>query len=420
MNNLNKSLMLMTGAMVSVVCGKTYATDSTSIAYGTNASATTYSVAIGYGSTASTCSVALGYNAGAYCTTAVAIGYGSHASVSDVSLGLNSKNYGYYSTAIGCGNAISSSTYYSCALGYNLTISSSNQYVIGEYNAVESDYTNSSGTSVTPFFIIADGTSSVGSNIFAVYTDGSAKVPGDLVVGGKINSSSGTLLVSKIGVGVTSVDSDSNLDVNGGLSLGTGSRNVTVNSTYAATGNQIMFADAANVTEDFIGYINNTFYFVDSTSGTESKNPNVVMPGTLTVGKTSTGGYTLTVAGTIYSSGAGSFGSLTSRGAFTANGNATVNGTLTSTGAITASSTLAVTGSTSVGGALTVSGDIQQTGNDFMFGSNTDRGNGGRALVHDSDDTLTINYAGDFGALKLDGVVKIVNVQGDISMGAFK
>jgi hypothetical protein len=56
------------------------------------------------------------------------------------------------------------------------------------------------------------------------------------------------------------------------------------------------------------------------------------------------------------------------------------------------------------GGAGNLAGNLTLNGTDFMFGNVTGRGDGGRVLVHDVNDTLVINYTGDFsGGTRIDG-----------------
>lgn len=74
-------------------------------------------------------------------------------------------------------------------------------------------------------------------------------------------------------------------------------------------------------------------------------------------------------------------------------------------------------GGTSIGTGVAVHGEIHITGPDFEF-LPTDRGNGGRAIVHDFNDTLVINYGdgvwenGDFsGGVRIDsGTVVMGNI----------
>ena len=57
-------------------------------------------------------------------------------------------------------------------------------------------------------------------------------------------------------------------------------------------------------------------------------------------------------------------------------------------------------------GSLTVGGDLSLAGTDLILGNVAGRGDGGRALVHDVNDTLTLNFAQDFGGgIKLNGPV---------------
>ena len=169
--------------------------------------------------------------------------------------------------------------------------------------------------------------------------------------------------------------------------------------------------------------------------------------GTLRAGTTTLGALT---ASSISDSGALSAGtttvgaltasSVTDNGALTVNGNETLNGAYTpgyatygSVGAggaaITndnnAYKTLMILGNNSGGGVrqvgiwdnLTVNGTatvngFQEKGTDLVIGPASGRGNGGRALVLDGSDTLTVNYGGDFTGgthvesnLAVDGVI---------------
>ncbi len=59
-----------------------------------------------------------------------------------------------------------------------------------------------------------------------------------------------------------------------------------------------------------------------------------------------------------------------------------------------------------VGNNLSVNGNVTMNGTGFSFGGHAGRGDGGRALVHDHDDTLVINYSGDFsGGVKIGGPI---------------
>jgi hypothetical protein len=78
-------------------------------------------------------------------------------------------------------------------------------------------------------------------------------------------------------------------------------------------------------------------------------------------------------------------------------------------------------GSLSVPGNITSGAIIWNKGNDFMLGTNNDRGNfsnnmwGGRALVKDSNTQLAINYTGDFGGgVRIDGIRGLNLSQGPI------
>jgi hypothetical protein len=95
---------------------------------------------------------------------------------------------------------------------------------------------------------------------------------------------------------------------------------------------------------------------------------------------------------------------LTVGGALTASNNASIGGTLTVGGTFTAS------GNATIGGALTVGNSfaVKKGQNEFSYNGDADvvlkfsgrkdaQGRfGGRALVHDDNNTLTINYGGDF------------------------
>lgn len=83
--------------------------------------------------------------------------------------------------------------------------------------------------------------------------------------------------------------------------------------------------------------------------------------------------------------------------------------------------TATVTGNTTLGANLTV------TGPDVSFANLTGRGNGGRAIVHDTSDTLVFNYGTDFsGGTRVDGSLNVgnalsvggaLNVGGALSVG---
>ncbi len=68
-----------------------------------------------------------------------------------------------------------------------------------------------------------------------------------------------------------------------------------------------------------------------------------------------------------------------------------------------------------VGNNLSVNGTLNLNGTDFKFGDHPERGNGGRALVHDHDDTLVINYDNDFS-----GGTRIVGVENNGSRAILK
>src|SRR5690606_23770979 len=54
-----------------------------------------------------------------------------------------------------------------------------------------------------------------------------------------------------------------------------------------------------------------------------------------------------------------------------------------------------IAGGLFVGGSAEIGGNITQRGADFVVAA-AGRGDGGRAIVHDGDDTLALNFAGDF------------------------
>ncbi len=72
----------------------------------------------------------------------------------------------------------------------------------------------------------------------------------------------------------------------------------------------------------------------------------------------------------------------------------TLTSPFTTSGLLTANAGLNVTGNTTLG--TTTLGTTTFNTTDIRVGNNPGRGNGGRAIVHDTSDTLAINYAGDF------------------------
>ena len=68
-----------------------------------------------------------------------------------------------------------------------------------------------------------------------------------------------------------------------------------------------------------------------------------------------------------------------------------------------------------------IGGNLYVNGTDLRFGNDPNRGDGGRAMVHDDNDTLVLNYNGDFsGGTRIDGKIvtstKLVYMK-KISMG---
>ena len=67
-----------------------------------------------------------------------------------------------------------------------------------------------------------------------------------------------------------------------------------------------------------------------------------------------------------------------------------------------------------VGHDLNVGNDLSVNGTDVKFGKSPGRGDGGRAMVHDYNDTLVVNYKGDFsGGTRVDSKME---VNGDLTI----
>jgi hypothetical protein len=117
-------------------------------------------------------------------------------------------------------------------------------------------------------------------------------------------------------------------------------------------------------------------------------------------------------------------GTITATGAIAANGGITVpsgkdvtaQGTITATGAITANGGITVPsgkdvtaqGSLTVSGASTFGGAFKVTATDLQLDNTTRRGTRSsgsrRAMVHETDDSLSLNYAGDYTkGIRLNG-----------------
>lgn len=79
---------------------------------------------------------------------------------------------------------------------------------------------------------------------------------------------------------------------------------------------------------------------------------------------------------------------------------------------------LGMPGVTLQNGTMSLGGDIRMSGSDFVMLPNT-QGDGGRALVHDGGDTLTINYGFDFaGGIHMGGPVHVfgnISTDGDVT-----
>jgi len=67
---------------------------------------------------------------------------------------------------------------------------------------------------------------------------------------------------------------------------------------------------------------------------------------------------------------------------------------------------LYVNGTGYVNGTLAVNGNFEMNGADFNIKASF-RGTGGRALVHDTSNTLAINYGGDFSSVRIDSNVSL-------------
>ena len=78
-------------------------------------------------------------------------------------------------------------------------------------------------------------------------------------------------------------DATIRLAIQGGIAVGNG--NFAIDSAYVQDNNFVTFRHNG-ISEDFIGYRNNTFYFADCPGGSDVTNPNVMVLGNLGVGNT--------------------------------------------------------------------------------------------------------------------------------------
>jgi hypothetical protein len=182
------------------------------------------------------------------------------------------------------------------------------------------------------------------------------------------------------------------------------SRNTTVGGTLDVTGNTTL-GGTLGVAGATTIHNNATVTGTATVVGAATFNNNVGISGSETV----TGGATI-------SSGAVVNGGLTVNNGTTINGGATVNSGLVNTstlnqrgniandqGDVTIADSFTVTGQTNLNGYVT----FGQTDVNFANGTGG-RGNGGRALVYDANDTLVVNYSGDMsGGTRVDSALTV-------------
>ena len=381
----------------------------------------------------------------------IAIGSSAVVDVSTggIAIGRNSYQGNSYGTSIG---AYTSAGQYSLAFGYdvdapggysgafgnNLNVTAANQFVIGRYNAFESNY-----GSETPLFLVSNGTSGSSLfNAFAVFSNGSVRVKNQLEVAGQIKILGGTPGASKVltsdASGLASWQSPPWSMYGGDLSFITGNVGVGTNSPSArldvsSAYQQLRLAYNGSYSGSFFvnstGDINYTsiggdefdfwngvagIRYVDiGQNGSSEKQLRIFNAGTPTVLLSSTGN-------SFFSAGNVGFGTTAPGSKVSIN---TPGGT-SSSGAEWSAHALAITTGTA-GRTLWFgydeaanAGYINAAGNSQTRPILIQSRGGTVAIGTAAPDTSKVLHVN--GAVKIDGAVTLGTVSGDISMGAFQ
>ena len=210
---------VFTNAQISDNSSGTTATETGSVAIGTNTTASgSYSTAMGIYTTASgDFSVAMSYQSIAAGLASTAIGWGTRANaIASTALGYSTITNGEYSTAMGWNTSADGKL--STAIGYETTASDYGSLVIGRYNLAGATVTNSATefNTANTAFVIGNGTVGAGmmdppilSDAFKVMFNGDAYVSNSLYLGGTAITSTAAELnllagVTVIGTGILS------------------------------------------------------------------------------------------------------------------------------------------------------------------------------------------------------------------------